>query len=276
MAAAAPIFTAAGAAVPDSAFRRGAGRCAAAAARAAAGGGDFFSTMAGTTATATATTAAPTPSALAFAAAPPPLASQRVVAEYIYLGGSGTDLRSVTRVVELKPAAGAGPGGTGGAAGTGAAGSAIDVSALPLIAVNGSSSNQPASSNQSALFLKPRSAWPDPLRGGGALLVLCEAYSPPPVDAAGGGGIGGGGLGIRTCSPLGDTSENQNQNHKQHHLAPHQTNNRVYAERAARAAAREEPLFAITQQYLLCEADGTPLGECPAEGEGGSPFLFFV
>jgi len=194
-----------------------------------------------TAATTAATTAAATTPFAAPILAPP----QRVIAEYIYIGGSGTDLRSVTRVVELKTQ---GPG-------------AVDVSSLPLIAVDGTGTQQASAlSDQSALFLKPRSCWRDPLRGGGALLVLCEAYSPPPVDGTvgGRGGARGGGIQNRDDENLQESKSSRAS------LSPHPTNNRVYAERAERAAASEEPLFAISQQYLLCEGDGTPLGELPA------------
>lgn len=180
------------------------------------------------------------------------LPTHRVVAEYLYLGGSGTDMRSVTRVVEV-PRGGA----HGGAAAVGPPDASI-VTALPLIAVDGAATRQGGGGGNnhcSALFLKPRSAWLDPLRGGGALLVLCEAYSPPALgsDAA-----------AKNAKFLPS-----NLTSKPHHpaLSPHPTNNRAFAERAARAAASEEPLFAVTQQYLLCEGDGRPLGEWSAGGK---------
>lgn len=245
MAAAAPIFTAAGAAVPCSAFRRGAGRHAVAAAAAAREFGDGDNGLA---------TAAENAPLLPIASSLP---THRVVAEYLYLGGSGTDMRSVTRVVEV-PRRGA----HGGAAAAAAPPDASIVAALPLIAVDGAATRQGGGggSHCSALFLKPRSAWLDPLRGGGALLVLCEAYSPPALgsDAA--------------AKSAKFSSSQANSTSKPHHhpaLSPHPTNNRAFAERAARAAASEEPLFAVTQQYLLCEGDGRPLGEWSAGEEGG-------
>ena len=182
--------------------------------------------------------------------APLPIASSllthRVVAEYLYLGGSGTDMRSVTRVVEV-------PRGAHGAA---AAPDASVVAALPLIAVDGAATRQGGGGNHcSALFLKPRSAWLDPLRGGGALLVLCEAYSPPA-------------LGSEAAKNAKVSSNSPNSTSSKPHpaLSPHPTNTRAFAERAARAAGSEEPLFAVTQQYLLCEGDGKPLGEWSAGG----------
>ena len=237
MAAAAPIFTAAGAAVPCSAFRRGAGRHAAAREAAAATrefGDDGLTTTA-------AENAASTPVASA-------LRTRRVVTEYLYLGGSGTDMRSVTRVVEV-------PCGEDAAA-------AALVAALPLIATDGAATRQggAAGTHCSALFLKPRSAWLDPLRGGGALLVLCEAYSPPEALSSSLKSV----LPILTTPPS-NSSENPAPAAP---LSPHPTNNRAFAERAARAAAREEPLFAVTQQYLLCEGNGRPLGEWSAGGGG--------
>ena len=250
MAAAAPIFTAAGAAVPCSAFRRGAGRHATAAAREAAaatrefGGGDDGLTTA-------AAENAPLPNSSS-------LLTHRVVAEYLYLGGSGTDMRSVTRVVEVPR----------GALGAAARPDPSVVAALPLIAVDGAATRQGGlgggSNHCSALFLKPRSAWLDPLRGGGALLVLCEAYSPPAL----------GPEVAKKCSPnspISTQQPNSSSSRKLHPaaLSPHPTNNRAFAERAARAAASEEPLFAVTQQYLLCEGDGRPLGEWSAGGREG-------
>ena len=243
MAAAAPIFTAAGAAVPCSAFSRRAGRHAAVAAAREAAAAMRSGEVDGLTAAA--------PILAADDSALPP-STRRVVAEYLYLGGSGTDLRSVTRVVEV-------PGGTAAAAAATAAGgtAAVVASSLPLIAVDGAATRQGSSGGQSscsALFLKPRSAWLDPLRGGGALLVLCEAYSPP--EALGGGGGEG-----KDAAAAARFSTQQPKQHHHPALSPHPTNNRAFAERAARAAAGEEPLFAVTQQYLLCEVDGRPLGE---------------
>jgi hypothetical protein len=256
MAAAAPIFTAAGAAVPCSAFRRGAGRHAAAREAAArelsgvVGDGLKAKEARAKSVVTTAAENAPLP------IAPPPL-TRRVLAEYLYLGGSGTDMRSVTRVVEV-------PRGEDGAAA--AASSPPDasvVAALPLIAVDGAATRQAGgggNSNNAALFLKPRSAWLDPLRGGGALLVLCEAYSPP--------ALGGGSCDAKFVCPSTPLPTPTTENSTHHPaLSPHPTNNRAFAERAARAAGREEPLFAVTQQYLLCEGDGTPLGEWSAGGE---------
>lgn len=238
MAAAAPIFTAADAVVPCSAFRRGAGRYAAAAAAAAAAR-EFDDGLARPTTAATPMAAENAPAPIANS-----LPSHRVVAEYLYLGGSGTDMRSVTRVVEV-------PRGAHG--GSPEASPEAIVAALPLIAVDGAATRQGAGGHCSALFLKPRSAWLDPLRGGGALLVLCEAYSPP---ALGSGDARDGKFSPSTKSP--------SNKHPHPALSPHPTNNRAFAERAARAAVRDEPLFAVTQQYLLCEGDGRPLGEWSA------------
>ena len=256
MSAAAPIFTAAGAAVPCSAFRRGAGRHAAvAAARESAAAAAATRECGGSGDDGLKATAAET--------APLPIASSllthRVVAEYLYLGGSGTDMRSVTRVVEV-PLGGAQQHGSAAAA-TAAGPDVSVVAALPLIAVDGAATRQGGlggANHCSALFLKPRRAWLDPMRGGGALLVLCEAYSPPAAlgEAA-------------KTTKFSSTPKNSPQpistsKHPAAPLSPHPTNNRAFAERAARAAGLEEPLFAVTQQYLLCEGDGRPLGEWSA------------
>jgi len=259
MAPAAPIFTAAGAAVPCSAFRRGAARHAVAAAREAAATKECGSVgNDGLTATAAENAASPTAASLL---------TRRVVAEYLYLGGSGTDMRSVTRIVEVTR------GGTPGSSSAAAAPvAAAAVAALPLIAVDGAATRQggAAGNHCSALFLKPRSAWLDPLRGGGAMLVLCEAYSPPAAlgEAAAKTAARASPSSLPASSALRPSTSSMSRHPAAAPLSPHPTNNRAFAERAARAAGREEPLFAVTQQYLLCEGDGRPLGEWSAGAEG--------
>jgi hypothetical protein len=79
----------------------------------------------------------------------------QVLAEYVWLGGSGADLRSTTKVLESRPA------------------SHED---CPVITVDGSLCGQ-GSGPACELFLKPRKLFKDPFRGGDHLLVLCDTFA---------------------------------------------------------------------------------------------------
>ena len=81
-----------------------------------------------------------------------------MLAEYIWLGGSGVDLRSRTVVLDAKP---------------------YSVDDLPLAEIDGSTCGQ-ASADCCELFLQPRRMFKDPMRAGG-LLVLCDTFVPPQV-----------------------------------------------------------------------------------------------
>eukprot|EP01084_Bolivina_argentea_P137852 242789_1 len=76
----------------------------------------------------------------------------QIQAEYIWIGGSGQDMRSKTRTLpkEIK-----------------------DVKELPAWNYDGSSTGQ-AKGNYSEIWLQPKKFVRDPFRGGKNILVLCE------------------------------------------------------------------------------------------------------
>jgi len=80
----------------------------------------------------------------------------RIQAEYIWIGGSGADLRSKTKTIEQE---------------------VKDVSELPIWNYDGSSTGQ-APGSDSEVYLKPVKIVPDPFRRGKNILVLCETYTP--------------------------------------------------------------------------------------------------
>lgn len=79
----------------------------------------------------------------------------QVLAEYIWVTG-GAALQSRTVVLDAAPAR---------------------VEELPVAEVDGTSTGQ-ASYEHCELYLRPRKVFPDPLRGGHHILVLCDTYSP--------------------------------------------------------------------------------------------------
>jgi len=83
----------------------------------------------------------------------------KVQAEYIWIGGSGEDIRCKTRTLNSKPS------------------SASD---LPKWNYDGSSTGQ-APGEDSEVILVPVAVFPDPLRGGDNVLVMCEAETPDGV-----------------------------------------------------------------------------------------------
>jgi glutamine synthetase len=131
-------------------------------------------------------------------------------AEYIWLDGATPTqrLRSKTRVVafpENEP---------------------VTLKAFPTWSFDGSSTYQ-AAGHDSDLILKPATFLPDPLRGAGHFLVLCEVLDPDGT--------------------------------------PHATNTRAHLRRAlAAGAAEHEPWLGFEQEYTLLKG-GTPLG-FPASG----------
>eukprot|EP00474_Spongospora_subterranea_P008411 CRZ08869.1 hypothetical protein [Spongospora subterranea] len=80
----------------------------------------------------------------------------KVQAEYIWVGGSGSDIRSKTKTLECKP---------------------LKPDDLPIWNFDGSSTGQ-APGSDSEVYLKPVKFFPDPFRGGNNILVVCECYTP--------------------------------------------------------------------------------------------------
>jgi len=80
----------------------------------------------------------------------------KVMAEYIWIGGSGHDIRSKTKTLMSKP---------------------TDIEELPIWNFDGSSTGQ-APGSDSEVYLKPVAMYPDPFRLGDNILVLCACYTP--------------------------------------------------------------------------------------------------
>ncbi|XP_024359357.1 glutamine synthetase cytosolic isozyme [Physcomitrium patens] len=82
-----------------------------------------------------------------------------IIAEYIWIGGSGTDLRSKARTLP-KPV--------------------TDPKLLPKWNYDGSSTGQ-APGEDSEVILYPQAIFRDPFRRGNNILVICDAYTPQGV-----------------------------------------------------------------------------------------------
>ncbi|KAF7822188.1 glutamine synthetase [Senna tora] len=82
--------------------------------------------------------------------------TDKVIAEYIWIGGSGMDLRSKARTIS---------------------GVVTDPSKLPKWNYDGSSTGQ-APGEDSEVILYPQAIFKDPFRGGNNILVMCDAYTP--------------------------------------------------------------------------------------------------
>jgi glutamine synthetase len=80
----------------------------------------------------------------------------KVIAEYIWIGGSGQDIRCKARSLD---------------------GPVSSPSELPEWNFDGSSTGQ-APGHDSEVIIKPRAIFPDPFRGGDNILVLCDCYTP--------------------------------------------------------------------------------------------------
>lgn len=78
------------------------------------------------------------------------------MAEYIWIGGNGGDIRGKTKTLTKKPAS---------------------VADLPVWNYDGSSTNQ-APGKDSEVYLKPVAIYPDPFRRGDNIIVLCETCLP--------------------------------------------------------------------------------------------------
>ena len=86
----------------------------------------------------------------------------KVMAEYVWIGGTGADLRSKCRTLTKLPK------------------SPAD---LPVWNYDGSSTGQ-APGDDSEVFIVPRAIYKDPFRKGDNILVMCDAYEPPDPKAA--------------------------------------------------------------------------------------------
>jgi len=135
----------------------------------------------------------------------------KVQAEYIWIGGSGEDIRCKTKTLDGKVTA---------------------VDELPSWNYDGSSTGQ-APGEDSEVILKPVSIFPDPIRGGDNILVMCETYTPE-------------------GEPL-------------------PTNTRHFAAQCMEKAKSHEPWFGIEQEYTLFDRDlKTPFG-WPKDGNAPGP-----
>ncbi|CAN6481767.1 unnamed protein product [Victoria cruziana] len=82
--------------------------------------------------------------------------TDRIIAEYIWIGGSGMDMRSKARTLP---------------------GPVSDPSQLPKWNYDGSSTNQ-APGEDSEVIIYPQAIFKDPFRRGNNILVMCDTYTP--------------------------------------------------------------------------------------------------
>lgn len=85
--------------------------------------------------------------------------TKEIIAEYIWIGGSGTDLRSKARTLPAP---------------------VMDPKKLPKWNYDGSSTGQ-APGEDSEVILYPQAIYRDPFRRGNNILVMCDAYTPQGV-----------------------------------------------------------------------------------------------
>jgi len=84
------------------------------------------------------------------------LPRSEIQVEYVWIGGSGQDLRSKTKTVYQKP---------------------TKPSDLPEWNFDGSSTGQ-APGHDSEVIMKPQAIFRDPFRGGENIMVICDCYTP--------------------------------------------------------------------------------------------------
>ncbi|KHG11765.1 Glutamine synthetase cytosolic isozyme 1 [Gossypium arboreum] len=82
--------------------------------------------------------------------------TRKSIAEYLWIGGAGMDLRSKARTLP-EPV--------------------TDPAKLPLWNFDGSSTDQ-APGDDSEVILRPQAIFRDPFRGGSNILVMCDTYTP--------------------------------------------------------------------------------------------------
>lgn len=87
----------------------------------------------------------------------------KICAEYVWIGGTGQDLRSKGRTLDAVPK---------------------DPKELPHWNYDGSSTGQ-APGHDSEVYLVPRAIYKDPFRGGDNILVMCDTYEPPRIKEDG-------------------------------------------------------------------------------------------
>jgi glutamine synthetase len=85
-----------------------------------------------------------------------PYTGEKVMAEYVWIGGSGQDLRCKTKTLMKKVAS---------------------IDELPIWNFDGSSTGQ-APGDDSEVLLRPVAMYPDPFRGGDHILVMCDCLKP--------------------------------------------------------------------------------------------------
>eukprot|EP00232_Nephroselmis_pyriformis_P011598 CAMPEP_0182890502 /NCGR_PEP_ID=MMETSP0034_2-20130328/22699_1 /TAXON_ID=156128 /ORGANISM="Nephroselmis pyriformis, Strain CCMP717" /LENGTH=378 /DNA_ID=CAMNT_0025024057 /DNA_START=56 /DNA_END=1192 /DNA_ORIENTATION=- len=87
----------------------------------------------------------------------------KVMAEYVWIGGTGWDMRCKTKTLPKKPES---------------------IDELPIWNYDGSSTGQ-APGHDSEVYMKPQAIFPDPFRGGDNIIVLCDVYEPPRLNEDG-------------------------------------------------------------------------------------------
>jgi len=87
----------------------------------------------------------------------------KIIAEYVWIGGTGADLRSKARTLAKVP---------------------TKPEELPHWNYDGSSTGQ-APGTDSEVYLIPRAIFKDPFRMGDNILVMCDCYEPPRVNPDG-------------------------------------------------------------------------------------------
>jgi glutamine synthetase len=83
----------------------------------------------------------------------------KICVEYVWIGGSGSDLRSKARTIDFIPK---------------------KPEDLPVWNYDGSSTGQ-APGTDSEVYMVPRAIYRDPFRGGDNIIVMCDTYEPPKV-----------------------------------------------------------------------------------------------